>query len=164
MATSPSWVNQSIHGNLQPPSQGGSQESKQQRRMTAPVGSLSLPDAGRKSSPRPPSPLRNGFVMDTSTGIDPLDSEDGSDEDDEDEDPAKWRRSPSPSSSVSHLAASFVQRVNDFVGGIKSPSLLSDAELEAQAERERDRSRREAEAILTKEAHHVNMSRSVFWP
>jgi hypothetical protein len=90
--------------------------------------------------------------MDTSTGIDPLDSEDGSDED-EDEDPAKWRRSPSPSSSVSHLAASFVQRVNDFVGGIKSPSLLSDAELEAQAERERDRSRREAEAILTKEAH-----------
>lgn len=109
------------------------------------------PDAGRKSSSRPSSPLRNGYIMDTSTGIDAHGSEDGSEEEDEDEDPAKWRRSPSPSSSVSHLAASFVQRVNDFVGGIK-PSLLSDAELEAQAERERDRSRREAEAILTKEA------------
>ncbi|KAF9484305.1 hypothetical protein BDN70DRAFT_826014 [Pholiota conissans] len=152
MANSPSHrPTQSIQGNLQPPTQGGSQETKQQRRMTSPVGGLNLPDTGRRSSPRPPSPLRNGYIMDTSTGIDPHGSEDGSDDDDED-DPAKWKRSPSPASSVSHLAASFVQRVNDFVGGIKSPSLLSDAELEAQAERERDRSRREAEAILTKEA------------
>ena len=91
--------------------------------------------------------------MDTSTGIEPNDgSDDGSDDDD---DPAKWQRSPSPSSSVSHLAASFVQRVNAFVGGItpKSPGgPLTDAELEAEAERDRDRSRREAESILTKEA------------
>ncbi len=55
---------------------------------------------------------------------------------------------------MSNLAASFVQRVNNFVGGIspKSPSLPSDAELEAEAERERDRSRRDAEAILSREA------------
>ena len=93
--------------------------------------------------------------MDTSTGITlhDYDSEDGSD--DGLEDSAKWQRSPSPSSSASHLAASFVQRVNAFVGGIvpKSPGgSLTDAELEAEAERERDRSRQEAEAILTKEA------------
>ena len=95
--------------------------------------------------------------MDSSTGIDLQGSEDGSDEDDEDDDdPARWHRSPSPSSSVSHLAASFVQRVNNFVGGIAPPrspgAMPTDAELEAEAERERDRSRREAEAILTKEA------------
>lgn len=93
--------------------------------------------------------------MDTSTGITLHDdSEDGSN--DEDDDPANWQRSPSPASSASHLAASFVQRVNAFVGGIvpKSPGgSFTDAELEAEAERERDRSRREAEAILTKEAH-----------
>lgn len=124
--------------------------------MTAPAGSqsLGLPDGGRRLSPRPPSPLRNGFIMDTSTGIQPNGgSEDGSD--DENDDSAKWQRSPSPSSSVSHLAASFVQRVNAFVGGMapKSPGgSLTDAELEAEAERERDQSRREAEAILTKEA------------
>ena len=92
--------------------------------------------------------------MDTSTGIEPSDgSEDGSDDDHDD--PARWQRSSSPSSSVSHLAASFVQRVNAFVGGIapKSPGgTLTDAELEAEAERERDQSRREAELILTKEA------------
>ena len=92
--------------------------------------------------------------MDTSTGITLHDdSEDGSD--DEHDDPSKWERSPSPASSASHLAASFVQRVNAFVGGIvpKSPGgSLTDAEIEAEAERERDRSRREAEAILTKEA------------
>ncbi|KAF8801246.1 hypothetical protein BYT27DRAFT_7038510, partial [Phlegmacium glaucopus] len=112
------------------------------------------PDGGRKPSPRPPSPLRNGYIMDSSTGIEPDNgSEDGSD--DEVDDPATWQRSPSPASSVSHLAASFVQRVNAFVGGIapRSPGgSLTDAELEAEAERERDRSRREAEAILTKEA------------
>ncbi|KDR76941.1 hypothetical protein GALMADRAFT_210130 [Galerina marginata CBS 339.88] len=141
--------------NLQPPAQGSSQDLKQQRRMTSPVGSLNLalPDGGRRPSPRPPSPLRNGFIMDSSTGIDPDDESD--DDEDEDDDPAKWQRSPSPASSVSHLAASFVQRMNNFVGGIgpKSPGMPSDAELEAEAERERDRSRREAEAILTREAH-----------
>ncbi|KAF8961394.1 hypothetical protein BDZ97DRAFT_1905535 [Flammula alnicola] len=156
MASSPSHRStQSIGANLQLPAQGSGQDLKQQRRMTSPVGSLNLPDGGRKPSPRPPSPLRNGFIMDTSTGIDPHDSEDESDEDEDDEDDrAKWKRSPSPASSVSHLAASFVQRVNDFVGVIapKSPGMPTDAELEAEAERERDRSRREAEAILTREA------------
>ncbi|KIM41283.1 hypothetical protein M413DRAFT_445320 [Hebeloma cylindrosporum] len=139
--------------------QGSSPTPVQQRRMTSPVGSLTLPDGGRRPSPRPPSPLRNGFVMDTGTGIDPNTSYDGSDgdhdDDDDDDDPAKWHRSPSPASSVSHLAASFVQRMNSFVGGIapKSPvGMPTDAELEAEAERERDRSRREAEAILTREA------------
>src|ERR1700735_3834092 len=92
--------------------------------------------------------------MDTSTGIELNDdSEDGSDDEHDD----KWHRSPSPASSVSHLAASFVQRVNAFVGGVapESPGgLLPDAEIEAEAERERDRSRREAEAILTKEAQN----------
>jgi len=87
--------------------------------------------------------------MDTSTGIDVDDDLDEEDVDDH----GQWNRSPSPASSVSHLAASFVQRMNNFVGGIgpKSP-MPSDAELEAEAERERDRSRREAEAILTREA------------
>ena len=89
--------------------------------------------------------------MDTSTGIElNHGSDDGSDDD-----PADWQQSPSPTSSVSHLAASFVQRVNAFVGGVapRSPGAsLTDAELEAEAERERDRSRQEAEAILTKEA------------
>ncbi|CAA7263306.1 unnamed protein product [Cyclocybe aegerita] len=124
---------------------------KQQRRMTSPAGSLNPPDGGRRPSPRPPSPLRNGFVMDSSTGIDPH----ADDSDDEEDDSPKWKRSPSPSSSVSNLAASFVQRVNNFVGGIapKSPGAMpTDAELEAEAERERERSRREAEAILTREA------------
>ena len=93
--------------------------------------------------------------MDTGTGIDPNASDDGSDDENDDDDPARWQRSPSPASSVSHLAASFVQRMNSFVGGIappKSPGMPTDAELEAEAERERDRSRREAEAILTREA------------
>jgi hypothetical protein len=79
--------------------------------------------------------------MDTGTGINPNASDDGSDDDD---DPAKWQRSPSPASSVSHLAASFVQCMNNFVGGIappKSPGMPTDAELEAEVERERDRSR-----------------------
>ena len=96
------------------------------------------------------------FFPDSPTGIDPDSiSDNGSDDDDvQEDDQGIWqKRSPSPASSVSHLAASFVQRMGTFVGGIapRSP-LLSDAELEAEAERERDRSRREAEAILTREA------------
>ncbi|PPQ84934.1 hypothetical protein CVT25_004447 [Psilocybe cyanescens] len=153
MASSPSHRStQSSSTNLQAPGQGSTDSFKQQRRMTSPAGSLTLPDGGRRPSSRPPSPLRQGFIMDTSTGIDPQGSDDGSDDDDDD-DPSKWQRSPSPASSVSHLAASFVQRMNNFVGGIgpKSP-MPSDAELEAEAERERDRSRREAELILTREA------------
>ena len=92
-------------------------------------------------------------MMDSSTGIDPHD-EDGEFDSDDRHDASNWKRSPSPVSSVSYLAASFVQRVNNFVGVTPSPkssSLPSDAELEAEAERERERSRREAEAIMSKE-------------
>ncbi|KAF9001200.1 hypothetical protein BDQ17DRAFT_1358903 [Cyathus striatus] len=109
--------------------------SSQQRRMT--TSSLNPPEGSQQQTfMRPPSPLRNTFIPDSSTGIDP--------DDDEHED---WnQRSPSPSSSVSQLAANLAQPP-------KSPSAMpTDAELEAEAERERDRSRREAEAILTREA------------
>lgn len=60
-----------------------------------------------------------------------------------------------PALPVSHLAASIVQRMNSFVGGIaplKSPVMPTDIELKAEAKRERDRSRQLAEAILTREA------------
>ncbi|EAU83792.2 hypothetical protein CC1G_07527 [Coprinopsis cinerea okayama7 len=147
--------NQSL--SLQPPP-GGMLPGSQQRRMTVSAmssqSSLSLPDGGRQSS-RPPSPLRNAFTFNSSTGVDGDQSFASDDEDDDDAHPSKWKRSPSPSSSVSNLAASFVQRVNNFVGNMapRSPGALpSDAELEAEAERERERSRREAEAILTREA------------
>ncbi|KAG6832859.1 hypothetical protein H0H87_012791 [Tephrocybe sp. NHM501043] len=103
---------------------------------------------------RPPSPLRNGFVPDdTSTGIEPNNFSD--DEDDDPEDRRQWtERSPSPSSSVSHLAASFTHRVGNFLGmgSRASGSMPTDAELEAEAEREREKSRKEAERILTREA------------
>ncbi|KAJ6539450.1 hypothetical protein B0H19DRAFT_1179161 [Mycena capillaripes] len=125
------------------------QTQKQQRRMTAPASSLQPPEGGYPvHTGRPPSPLRNGYVPNTQTGIDP-------DSGDEDDDRAEWTRSPSPSSSVSHLAASFVQSIGNLVNNMtpRSPSTLpTDLELEAEAERERDRSRREAERILTREA------------
>lgn len=119
------------------------------------------PDGGRQPSPRPPSPLRNSFTMDSSTGIDP----DGVTVDTSDDDDSQrgrqftssggWKRSESPASSGSGIAAGFVQRVNNLVSSVapRSPgNLPSDAELEAEAERERERSRREAEAILMREA------------
>jgi len=93
-------------------------------------------------------------MMDSSTGIDLRDEDGDSDSNDHNN---NWKRSPSPVSSVSYLAASFVQRVNNFVGVTQTPSLPSDAELEAEAERERERSRREAEAILTREAQERNL-------
>ncbi|GLB39605.1 hypothetical protein LshimejAT787_0701150 [Lyophyllum shimeji] len=146
--------------NLQPPDAGLTQ--KQQRRMTSPASnsSLNAPEGYRPQSGRPPSPLRNGFVPDTSTGIDPEEASDDEDEDGQNEDDVHdskgWpARSPSRSSSVSQLAASFTQRVGSFLEGMapRSPgSMPTDAELEAEAERERDRSRREAERILTREA------------
>ncbi|KAG6884547.1 hypothetical protein C0993_010216 [Termitomyces sp. T159_Od127] len=78
------------------------------------------------------------------------------DEDDDLENQQTWKeRSPSPSSSVSHLAASITQRVGSFLGTVTPRSagvMPTDAELEAEAERERERSRREAERILTREA------------
>ncbi|KAK7442034.1 hypothetical protein VKT23_016311 [Stygiomarasmius scandens] len=166
--------------NLQPPLPSTSGQ-RQQRRMTSP--SLNPPENPRPHTQgRPPSPLRNGFVPDTSTGIDPNavdDDDDDEDEDDDDDDmddeererARLWaaQRSPSPAlstSSVSQMAASLAQRVGTFVSGAMSPSPgpggsesmsmstghLTDAELEAEAERERDRSRREAERILTMEA------------
>ncbi|KAJ8083388.1 hypothetical protein PM082_009260 [Marasmius tenuissimus] len=135
--------------NLLPP---GTPDQKRERRMTS-------PNLGQ-SSGRPPSPLRNGYVVNTSTGIDPDALDDDEDEDDDDsEDESRGRninRSPSPASSVSQMAASFAQRMGNLVSGMApspSPSLPSDAELEAEAERERDRTRREAERILSREAH-----------
>ncbi|KAF7355410.1 hypothetical protein MSAN_01457700 [Mycena sanguinolenta] len=127
------------------------QATKHQRRMTAPASSLQPPEGGsQQHSGRPPSPLRNGFVPNTFTGVDP-DAEGSDDEDDR----AEWARSPSPTSSVSQMAASFARSVTSLVNGIapRPPgALLTDAEIEAEAERERDRSRREAERILTREA------------
>ncbi|KAJ6485161.1 hypothetical protein C8R47DRAFT_550779 [Mycena vitilis] len=125
---------------------------KQQRRMTAPASSLQPPEGGYRppQTGRPPSPLRNGFVPNTFTGIDPQSMGHG-----DDDDRAEWTRSPSPASSVSNLAASFVQSIGNLVNNItpRSPGTLpTDLELEAEAERERDQSRREAERILTREA------------
>ncbi|KAG5635379.1 hypothetical protein H0H81_011470 [Sphagnurus paluster] len=162
MAHSPSHrpTNSFAQKSLQPPSPGPT--PKQQRRMTSPASTTSLnpPEAYRPPPGRPPSPLRNGFVPDTFTGIDPDDlSED--EDDDEDENhfrrgQGKWpERSPSPSSSVSQLAASFTQRVGSFLGNMAPRSgggMPTDAEIEAEAERERERGRREAERILTREA------------
>ena len=98
---------------------------------------------------RPPSPLRNGYIPNTFTGIEDDESED----DEDDGDNGRSWRSPSPTSSVSQFAANFAQRVGSFVGNMApSRSLPTEAEIEAEAERERDRSRREAERILTQEA------------
>ncbi|KAF5373440.1 hypothetical protein D9615_009491 [Tricholomella constricta] len=157
MAHSPS--HRSTHSltqnSLQPPAAG--QMQKQHRRMTSPASQSSLnpPEGYRPPPGRPPSPLRNGFVPDTFTGIDPEDVSDDEGEEDFHDRRGRPERSVSPSSSVSQLAASFTQRVGSFLGNMtpRSPgSMPTDAELEAEAERERDRSRREAERILTREA------------
>ncbi|KAK7052983.1 hypothetical protein VNI00_004304 [Paramarasmius palmivorus] len=139
--------------NLVPPT--ATPDQKRERRMTSP----NLGNSGG----RPPSPLRNGFVPSSSTGIDPnsFDDDDDEEEDDDDTDErAGIQRSPSPASSVSQMAASFAQRMGDLVNGMatpRSPSLPSDAELEAEAERERDRTRREAERIISREAAERKM-------
>ncbi|ESK91734.1 hypothetical protein Moror_10622 [Moniliophthora roreri MCA 2997] len=117
------------------------------------------------SGGRPPSPLRNGFIPSSGTGIDPNafdddDDEEEEEDDDETDERAHIQRSPSPASSVSQMAASFAQRMGNLVNGMtapRSPSLPSDAELEAEAERERDRTRREAERILSREAAERKM-------
>ncbi|KAJ7180201.1 hypothetical protein C8R43DRAFT_392484 [Mycena crocata] len=127
------------------------QAQKQQRRMTAPASSLQLPDGAYQPprSGRPPSPLRNGFLPNTFTGIDPH----SAGNEDEDDDRAEWiTRSPSPSSSVSQMAASFIGTLMSNIAPRSPGTMPTDAELEAEAERERDRSRREAERILTREA------------
>ncbi|KAJ7276502.1 hypothetical protein B0H12DRAFT_1085725 [Mycena haematopus] len=127
------------------------QTAKQQRRMTAPASSLQPPEGGSQHTGRPPSPLRNGYLPNTFTGVDP----DFEGSDDEDDDRAEWTRSPSPTSSVSQMAANFARSVTSLVNNMtpRTPgAMLTDAELEAEAERERDRSRREAERILTREA------------
>ncbi|KAF8195785.1 hypothetical protein K438DRAFT_1826514 [Mycena galopus ATCC 62051] len=126
------------------------QSTKQQRRMTAPASSLQPPEGGSQQTGRPPSPLRNGFLPNTFTGVDP-DFEDSDDEDDR----AEWARSPSPTSSVSQMVGNFARSVTSLVNNMapRPPGTMpTDAELEAEAERERDRSRREAERILTREA------------
>ncbi|KAF9017254.1 hypothetical protein BDZ89DRAFT_1045252 [Hymenopellis radicata] len=131
---------------------GSGADLKRQRRMTSPSAtSLTLPE---KTSPsgRPPSPLRNEFMPNTFTGID-MDAESEACEDDEEDEDNRWMRSPSPSSSMSQIAATFAQRMGTWMSPAKSPNALpTDAELEAEAERERERSRREAERILTEEA------------
>ena len=111
------------------------------------------PSIAAQKQGRPPSPLRNGYVPDTFTGIEGHGDAGDDDDEDDDEDDTNWR-SPSPTSSVSQFAANIAQRVGSFVGsmGTRSSPLPTDAELEAEAERERDRSRREAERILTQEA------------
>ncbi|KAF7301764.1 hypothetical protein MIND_00742000 [Mycena indigotica] len=127
---------------------------KQQRRMTAPAGSLQPPEGSyhQPTANRPSSPLRNGFLPNsTSTGIDPHFEHDEEHED--------WR-SPSPASSVSHvsqMAASFVRSMMDAVAP-KTPGVPED---EQEAERERDRSRREAERILTREAEDRRLEERV---
>lgn len=120
---------------------------------------MQQPEGGRPQQfSRPPSPLRNGFVPDTSTGIDPHDVESelhSGNGNHEHVHASRDDRSPSPSgSSVSQIAASFAQRVGSLVEGINKPrsGLPTDEELEAEAQRECDRSRREAELILTREA------------
>ncbi|PFH47594.1 hypothetical protein AMATHDRAFT_67427 [Amanita thiersii Skay4041] len=175
-----------FNNTLQGPSThaGLSHQQLQQRRMTLPAGiprsSLTLPD-GATSSPtsvRPPSPLRNTFIPDSFTGIDPDDVSDNESDDSNDinnsntDDQNKRNnnndpyRSPSPASSVSQLATSIAQRVGSFVTGASrgipsttgSSHLPTDAELEAEAQRERDRSRKEAERILTREAEERRMA------
>ncbi|KAF8903003.1 hypothetical protein CPB85DRAFT_1320810 [Mucidula mucida] len=141
----------SMSSNLQLPTGPGA-DLKRQRRMTSPSAtSLTLPE---KTSPagRPPSPLRNEFIPNTFTGID-MDAESEAGDDDDEEEDNRWMRSPSPSSSMSQIAATFAQRMGTWMSPAKSPNgLPTDAELEAEAERERERSRREAERILTEEA------------
>ncbi|KAL0945915.1 hypothetical protein HGRIS_012198 [Hohenbuehelia grisea] len=126
----------------------GLQLPHQQRRMTMP-----------NSGARPPSPLRNGFVPDTSTGIDlGSHSDDDSDDDDFDDDDFRGRSSPSP--SVTQLATTFANKVGNLVSNIapaRSPGPATSprpsiAEIEADAERARDQSRREAERIMTAES------------
>ncbi|KAJ7598875.1 hypothetical protein C8J56DRAFT_1157944 [Mycena floridula] len=119
---------------LQPPSLSSG------RRM-----SLSIPPSPSQVSGRPPSPLRNGFIPDTSTRI-PHDVDD-------DDDRSDWRmRSPSPASSVTQFASNLAKTVGTLINPRPPGWMPSDAELEAEAERERDQSRREAERILTREA------------
>ncbi|KAJ7068374.1 hypothetical protein C8F01DRAFT_1117944 [Mycena amicta] len=120
---------------------------KQQRRMTAPAGSLQPPEGTyhQPTANRPPSPLRNGFLPNsTFTGIDPHSAHDEDENDD-------WRsHSPAPSSvsHVSQMAATFVRSMMDAVSPKSPGSIPAD---EREAERERDRSRREAERILSRE-------------
>lgn len=98
------------------------------------------------SSPRPSSPLRNGFVP---PFADPIDSDE-----DEDWGPERYR-STSPATSVTQFATNLANRVNSLLTPPtrQTSGMLTDAQLEAQAERERDQSRREAERILTREAN-----------
>jgi hypothetical protein len=107
------------------------------------------PSVAHRPPARPPSPLRNSFIPDTSTGIAPGVDEEGDEEE-------GWDRATSPSPSFTQFATNFAQRVGSLVSNMSPLSQAgpypTDAELEAEAERERDRSRREAERILYQEA------------
>ncbi|THH17770.1 hypothetical protein EW146_g3111 [Bondarzewia mesenterica] len=122
--------------------------------VLSPPSTLNLPEpvyGNNQQALRPPSPLRNGFTLDSAGDNS---SEDGSDGEDDDHNPT-WGQPHSPSSSVTKLASSFAQRVGSFVNNMNARpdnGHPSDAEIEAEAERERDRSRREAERILMREA------------
>ena len=110
----------------------------------------------RRSTRRPPSPLRNSYTPDNDSDEG---SQDGSDVQDDDDRP--WsRRSGSPSPSITRMASNFAHRVGAFVGTAgsrESNHLPTQAELEAEAEREREKSRREAEMILRREAEEKKM-------
>nr|GAT59902.1 predicted protein [Mycena chlorophos] len=116
--------------------------------MTAPADSLQPPEGGyhQPTANRPASPLRNGFLPNsTTTGINP------EMHGDDDDDIEHWR-SPSPASSVSHvsaMAASFVRSMMDAVSPPRPGSALPLDEEEAEMQREM--SRREAERILRRE-------------
>ncbi|KAI0672383.1 hypothetical protein C8Q78DRAFT_970700 [Trametes maxima] len=120
--------------------------------LPPPPSPLDLPEPvyGHK---RPPSPLRNGFAVDPTTGE--ISDTSSTHPSEESSNSHHWGQRPeSPSPSVSQFAANFAQRVGSLVSNMssRSPGLPTDEELEAEAERERERSRREAERILAKEA------------
>ncbi|KAI0772738.1 hypothetical protein BD413DRAFT_541527 [Trametes elegans] len=129
-------------------------QQPQQRRMSLPPppGPLDLPEPvyGHK---RPPSPLRNGFAIDPTTGE--ISDTSSTHPSEASSTSRPWAERPtSPSPSVTQFAANFAQRVGSLVSNMstRSPGLPTDEELEAEAERERERSRREAERILAREA------------
>ncbi|KAI8989188.1 hypothetical protein BD414DRAFT_415626 [Trametes punicea] len=119
--------------------------------LPLPPSPLDLPEPvhGHK---RPPSPLRNGFAIDPTTGE--ISDTSSAHPSEESNNSRHWgQRSESPSPSVGKFAANFAQRVGSLVSNMsRSTGLPTDEELEAEAERERERSRREAERIMAREA------------
>ncbi|KAH8112773.1 hypothetical protein DFH11DRAFT_1511353 [Phellopilus nigrolimitatus] len=161
MATSPS--HRPLTNNLGLPSNAsGKQERKMSYRVPPPPAPLDIPEPVdiRRSSRRPPSPLRNSYTAEHDAEEM---SEDGSDNEDDDGSVDRpWsQRSHSPSPSMAKFATNFAQRVGALVGSANSRSsaagLPTEAEIEAEAEKERERSRREAEVIIKREAEERRM-------